>query len=114
MTKEERVERIRELNDDMRKFRGKGSIFLMGDLGLALDSTRYSALAKIMSFNDFSLDNDPYHEHDFGAFVLEENGKTVMFKIDYYADENMNTGSEDPADPDQTFRVMTVFYADDY
>ena len=37
----------------------------------------------VRAFDDFSEDNDPYGEHDFGAF--EYQGQTINWKIDYYA-----------------------------
>ena len=50
-------------------------------------------------------DNAPYGEHDFG--VVMHKGPKVFWKIDYYAPDMMH-GSEDPSDPAQTVRVMTV------
>ncbi|HEX3871384.1 MAG TPA: DUF3768 domain-containing protein [Pirellulales bacterium] len=37
----------------------------------------------------------------------------ILFKIDYY-DRDMEFGSEDPADPQKTTRVMTILRADEY
>ena len=56
-------------------------------------------------------DNDPHREHDFGSFEIE--GETYFFKIDYYA-LDMIGGSEDPADPEKTTRVLTIMRADEY
>lgn len=67
--------------------------------------------AKVRDFNDFTKDNDPYGEHDFGAFTYE--GKKIFWKIDYYAPD-LEHGSEDPADPQQTVRVLTVMLATKY
>ena len=44
--------------------------------------------------------NDPWGEHDFGAFELD--GKTLNWKIDYY-DEWLDAGSPDPASPKRGF-----------
>ena len=49
--------------------------------------------------------------HDFGAFV--HNGERVFWKIDYY-DPSLTKGSEDPADPQQTARVLTIMLASEY
>ena len=55
--------------------------------------------------------NGPYFEHDFAALTVE--GARVMFKIDYY-DRELTYGSEDPADPQVTRRVMTVLLAEEW
>jgi hypothetical protein len=55
--------------------------------------------------------NDPYGEHDFGSF--EVTGHKFFFKIDAY-DIDMRFGSEDPADPTKTTRVLTLMLAEDY
>jgi hypothetical protein len=68
-------------------------------------------LAKVSSFNGFDDDNDPWGEHDFGS--LEYEGQTFFWKIDYY-DPALKWGSEDPADPHKTVRVLTVMLADEY
>ena len=64
-----------------------------------------------MSFEDFTPDNDPHGEHDFGAF--EHAGKRIFWKIDYY-DAACENGSEDPADASKTTRVLTIMLADEY
>jgi len=65
----------------------------------------------IAAFDDFSHDNDPYEEHDFGSF--EADGQTIFFKIDYY-DKTMLMGSSDPTDPLVTTRVITIMLAEEY
>lgn len=50
-------------------------------------------------------------EHDFGAFDFI--GDRVFWKIDYF-DKSLAYGSENPADPEVTERVMTVMLASDY
>jgi Protein of unknown function (DUF3768) len=59
-------------------------------------------------FDSFTEDNDPHGEHDFGAF--EHEGQRIFWKIDYYAPD-MEHGSENPADPKQTVRVLTIILA---
>jgi hypothetical protein len=55
--------------------------------------------------------NDPHGEHDFGNFTLA--GRKFFWKIDYY-DAAMEFGSEDPADPSKTTRVLTIMLASEY
>jgi hypothetical protein len=65
----------------------------------------------IRSFNEFTSDNDPYGEHDFGALDFE--GARVFWKIDYYAPDMMH-GSDDPTDVENTVRVLTIMLAEEY
>ena len=78
----------------------------------ALPQEDQSAIFNLVkTFNDFSEDNDPYGEHDFGE--VEHNGKRAFWKIDYY-DTTLQWGSPDPTDPELTRRVMTVMLANEY
>ncbi len=70
-----------------------------------------AVLGKVRTFNDFTEDNDPYGEHDFGSFVHHE--EKMFWKIDYY-DKMMTAGSEDPSDGGVTTRVLTVMLASEY
>ena len=69
-------------------------------------------ITKVRTFDDFSEGNDPYGERDFGAFDQSCAGK-IFWKIDYY-DLTLTKGSEDPADPKQTRRVLTILLAEEY
>ncbi len=40
-------------------------------------------IEKVVTFDDFTPDNDPHGERDFGAF--DHGGKRIFWKIDYYA-----------------------------
>jgi Protein of unknown function (DUF3768) len=57
------------------------------------------------------LDNDRNGEHDFGAF--EHESELIFRKFDYYAPD-MEQGTENPADPQQTVRVLTTMLASEY
>ncbi len=50
-------------------------------------------------------------EDHFGSFELA--GHTFFWKLDYY-DEALAFGSNDPADPEQTIRVLTIMLAEEY
>jgi hypothetical protein len=73
--------------------------------------TKARVLLAVQSFSNFTKDNDPHGEHDFGNFEVQ--GETYFFKVDYYA-LDMDGGSEDPADPEKTTRVLTIMRADEY
>lgn len=68
--------------------------------------------ARVRAYNAFGEDNDPYGEHDFGAFNHPVAGK-VFWKIDYY-DLDLTYGSPEPIDPNVTRRVLTVLLAEEY
>lgn len=115
MTKEtptERTQTIARLNDKCRKAPGMAGRWFETQGIAALPSLDRSAIReKVETFNDFNPDNDPYGEHDFGTF--EHHGERIFWKIDYYAPDMMH-GSEDPADPARTVRVLTVMLASEY
>ena len=64
---------------------------------------------KVRDFTDFTEDNDPYGEHDFGSFTVS--GVKIFWKIDYY-DENLEKWC-DPLSPDCR-RVLTIMLAEEY
>ncbi|MDQ0462937.1 hypothetical protein QO010_000685 [Caulobacter ginsengisoli] len=104
---------ICDLNDDFRTGGPCGSgrwLFTRGvsDLGVAFAAR---ALADVRAFDTFTADNDPYGEHDFGAFDLA--GERLFWKIDYY-NLDLGGGSENPADPAVTCRVLTIMLASEY
>jgi len=103
--------RVRVLNDNFRTtFIGGQVLMTQGVNALPID-TKARVLLAVQRFNEFSADNDPHREHDFGSFEVE--GETYFWKIDYYA-LDMDGGSEDPADPEKTTRVLTIMRADEY
>jgi hypothetical protein len=106
-----KANRIRELNDAFRKtLRGGRAVMTAGVAGLP-DCVKAEALVQVASFSDFTPDNDPHGEHDFGSFTLV--GRKFFWKIDYY-DERCEFGSEDPSDSEKTTRVLTIMLAEEY
>jgi hypothetical protein len=102
---------IRVLNDNFRSTFIGGQMFMTAGVNeLPLD-VKANVLLKVKSFSAFDKDNDPHNEHDFGSFEFAE--ETFFWKIDYY-DRECHFGSEDPADPDKTTRVLTIMRADEY
>ena len=108
----EKTERIARLNDLFRKGIGVGGKMVQTSGIAALPPEEQSAIReKVERFNAFTEDNDPHSERDFGAF--EHNGERIFWKIDYY-DLTLSMGSEDPSDPKQTVRVLTIMLASEY
>lgn len=67
--------------------------------------------AKLMAaFRDCTFGEDS-PERDFAAITFL--GLKVWAKIDYYA-PGLEFGSDDPADPAKTVRVMTILLPEDY
>ena len=100
------TQRIAELNDLCRKAFGlAGRVFQMQGISALPQRAQSAIREKVELFDSFTPDNDPHGEHDFGAF--EHEGERIFWKIDYYAPD-MEHGSENPADPKQTVRVLTI------
>ena len=72
-------------------------------------------LSKLISFADFSDDNDPYGNRDFGVLTIgsSEDRQRLFWKIDLY-DVDYLYGSESPCDPAQTRRVLTLLLPSEY
>jgi hypothetical protein len=108
-----KIEQIRTLNDRLRQNLGTGAATAVITVGVAAlgDEAVERIVKTIAVYDDFCHDNDPYEEHDFGAFEAE--GHTIFFKIDYY-DPTLTYHSDDPADPTITHRVITIMLAEEY
>ena len=104
-------DRLRVLNDNFRSTFVGGRVLMTQGVDALPINTKARVLLAVQSFSNFTKDNDPHGEHDFGTFEIE--GETYFFKIDYYA-LDLDGGSEDPADPSVTTRVLTIMRADEY
>ena len=102
---------IRELNDHARQsFTGCRVVITRGIADL--DEQVISAiLAQVRRYDQFTPDNDPYGEHDFGS--LYHGAVHVFWKWDYY-DLDLAMHSPDPSDASVTARVLTIMLADEY
>jgi hypothetical protein len=107
----DRSKRIRLLNDNFRTtFIGGQVVMTAGVADLPMD-VKARVLIQVQRFASFNEDNDPFGEHDFGSFELV--GETFFWKIDYY-NRDLTGGSEDPSDPEETARVLTIMFAGEY
>lgn len=111
-TEKSRSEKIAELNDAFRQSFEGGKVVTTQGITALPPEKYFLVLGEVRTFNDFTEDNDPYGEHDFGACDVEGVGK-IFWKIDYYAPD-MKHGSEDPTDPEKTVRVLTVMFSNEY
>jgi hypothetical protein len=108
-----KVEQIRTLNDRLRQNLRTGVETAVITIGVAAlgDEAVARIVKTITVFDDFCHDNDPWEEHDFGAFEVD--GHKIFFKIDYY-DPTLTYHSDDPADPTITHRLITIMLAEEY
>jgi hypothetical protein len=124
----ERTARIARLNDRARQAMGLActAYVTVGFRSLPeADQSRVREL--IETYDAFDEDGDPHGERDFGAIyklacgrwtterpkVREDERERVFWKLDYY-DRDLQFGSDDPANPAITRRVLTIMLADEY
>src|SRR5260370_40106232 len=107
----DRIARIRDLNDAFRRTFSGGRVMMTCGVDTLPDMVKAKALQLVATFDQFTEDNDPSGEHDFGSFELVN--RTFFWKIDYY-DERCEFGWEDPTDPKRTTRVLTIMPASEY
>ena len=105
------IEKIRQLNDQLRKTFIGGKVLLTASVYKLDDNDRNELLRQVREFDNFTEDNDPYGEHDFGAINFQDD--TYFWKIDYY-DIDYNYLSPDTSDPNVTNRVLTIMRGDEY
>jgi len=104
--------RIAALNDLCRTAMGITGTLLQTPGINALPFDDQSAIREqVELFADWTPDNDPYGEHDFGS--IDHAGQKVFWKIDYY-NLALDGGSDDPSDAAQTRRVLTIMLAEEY
>ena len=109
---------IAKLNDLFRLSLGQslavapGQRFITPEVHALRFDEFWELMYAVSTFADFTPDNDPYGEHDFGS--IEMLGEKWFWKIDYYSDDQCQYGSEDPADPQKCFRVLTIMATSEY
>lgn len=103
------AEQIAALNDQFRRDpynTALGNIVLTQAVGHLPRDKQMALIQAVSAFNTFNEGNDPWGEHDRGRLEFEQN--TYEWKIDYYAKNDFDSGSEDPADSAVTSRVLTI------
>jgi hypothetical protein len=112
-----RAETIARLNDRARLGldRTSKTMFSRACLATFCDGdTRCALVAQaelVDAMRQHLFTDDAHRERDFGEMVFRNH--RVWFKIDYY-DPGLDYGSEDPADANQTVRVITIMLPEDY
>ena len=103
-----RTKRIRELNDSFRRSFSGGRVMLTASVDALPSDVKAMAIRKVATFDHFTEDNDPYGEHDFGAFDLA--GPKFFWKLDLYEEPNVKDSNGEP----RMTRVLTIMLAEDY
>ena len=107
------AEKIRALNDAFRTTLDPrlGRVMMTAGVNALPSDVKTMVIRRVATFSEFDAENDPHAEHDFGSFSLA--GRKFFFKLDYF-DPTMTYGSDDPADPSKTVRVLTIMLAEEY
>lgn len=103
--------KIRTLNDNFRRTFSGGRVHVTSGVASLPEQDVQEILHKVRTYDEFNSNNDPNGEHDFGSVKVA--GNTIFWKIDYY-DQNLQYGSENPAEPTLTTRDMTIMLSSEY
>lgn len=112
------AQRIAALNDEFRgprlpgTSRVPGRSFMTAGVAALDRDVQAEILKRVRNFSDFTFGNDPHQEHDFGSICVRD--EQLFWKIDYFEDDSMQFGAEEPSDPSRSFRVLTVMLAAEY
>src|SRR5436305_15237881 len=93
------AEKIRALNDAFRTTMTGGRVMLTAGVDALPSDVKAMVIRRVATFSEFTPENDPHGEHDFGSFEVA--GRKFFFKLDYF-DAAMEFGSDDPSDPSKT------------
>ena len=107
---------IANLNDNLRRYWYSSAhgvtVLTAGVQALANSEPLIDCLMQAISdYNNFTPDNDPYQEHDFGCVTFWK--ERIFWKIAYY-NPAMTEHSTDASDTLVTKRVLTVMLAGEY
>ena len=106
-----RAESIARLNDELRRTGSGGCIMITRGVRSLPGFNVAELLTALARCSDFDGDNDPHGERDMSS--VDHAGAELLWKIDYF-DKTMTWGSDDPANPEVTERVLTIMLAEEY
>lgn len=101
-----RRDKVVALNDQLRTTFKGGRVQMTRTVYDLDDRLRGRALAVLARYNKF----DPANEHDCGVFIFA--GFAFEWRIEYRGKDGIGQ-SPDPADPDRTMRVLTLYVTED-
>jgi uncharacterized protein DUF3768 len=100
--------KIAALNDAFRKTLAGGKVVLTRGISELGSTAVGDLLLEVRSFHQFTEENDPHEEHDFGS--IQYDGHKVFWKIDLYEEPGVKAGNGEPV----VTRVLTVMLAGEY
>jgi hypothetical protein len=103
--------KIAKLNDHARRTLTGCRVVLTAGIAALPQQTQHRIIAAVQRYEDFTQDNDPYAEHDFGSFTCQNHH--VFWKCDYF-DLDLHMASLDPSIPEITSRILTIMLACEY
>ena len=102
------VQAIAQLNDELRRTHSTGRVMMTIGFDALPAGTWIKGIKAIQQFSNFTPDNDPHGEHDFGQ--LEVDDISLIWKIDLYEDPDVK---DDNGNPTVT-PVLTIMLAEEY
>jgi len=99
---------IRELNDAFRRNLVGGKCVITAGVAALGGVTVTQLIDKVRQYSEFNPDNDPYGEHEFGAF--DHAGIRFFWKIDLYEEPGVKGADGQPL----ATRVLTIMLAEEY
>jgi hypothetical protein len=102
------MNKIALLNDAFRRTFSGGKVMMTSGVDELPDCVKAEALVQVVKFSEFTVDNDPHDEHDFGSFKLV--GRKFLWKIDLYEEPDVKSANGEPV----VKRVLTIMLADEY
>jgi hypothetical protein len=102
----DRRDKVVALNDQLRTTFKGGRVQMTRSVYDLDDRLRGRALSVLARYNKF----DSASEHDCGVFIFA--GFAFEWRIEYRGKDGVGQ-SPDPADPEQTMRVLTLYVTED-
>lgn len=106
-----RVQAIATLKYELRKDGTGGSISITRGVTSIEGADREALLAALAAFDSFDLNDGPHGGRDFGDLTMWNT--ELLLKLDYNA-PGLCFGSNDPADPAVTHRVLTIMLPEEW
>src|SRR5260370_2366628 len=101
-------QKVQQLNDAFRTTMTGGRVMLTAGFDALPSDVKAMVIRRVATFSEFTPDNDPHKEHDFGNFEVA--GKKVFWKIDLYEDSEVKGANGQSV----ATRVLTIMLAEEW